>query len=45
MPFDKPYKDIPGTAIFDVDQSRKGHGRHVSLLWLVWVGHRGVIQR
>jgi len=25
MPFDKPYKDIPGTTIFDADQSRKGY--------------------
>jgi protocatechuate 4,5-dioxygenase, alpha chain len=25
MPLDKPYKDIPGTTIFDADQSRKGY--------------------
>ncbi|ABD68085.1 Protocatechuate 4,5-dioxygenase [Rhodoferax ferrireducens T118] len=25
MALDKPYKDIPGTIIFDADQSRKGY--------------------
>jgi len=25
MPLDKPYTDIPGTTIFDADQSRKGY--------------------
>jgi protocatechuate 4,5-dioxygenase alpha chain len=25
MPLDKPYQDIPGTTIFDADQSRKGY--------------------
>ncbi len=25
MPLDKPYLDIPGTTIFDADQSRKGY--------------------
>jgi len=25
MPLDKPYVDVPGTTIFDVDQSRKGY--------------------
>ena len=25
MPLDKPYKDVPGTTIFDADQSRKGY--------------------
>ncbi len=25
MSLDKPYKDIPGTTIFDADQSRKGY--------------------
>lgn len=25
MGLDKPYKDIPGTIIFDADQSRKGY--------------------
>jgi len=25
MPLDKPYKDIPGTTIFDAEQSRKGY--------------------
>ena len=25
MGLDKPYKDIPGTIIFDAEQSRKGH--------------------
>ena len=25
MALDKPYKDIPGTLIFDADQSRKGY--------------------
>ncbi len=25
MPLDKPYKDVPGTTIFDADQSRLGY--------------------
>lgn len=25
MALDKPYKDIPGTIVFDADQSRKGY--------------------
>ena len=25
MPLDKPYKDVPGTTIFDAEQSRKGY--------------------
>jgi protocatechuate 4,5-dioxygenase alpha chain len=25
VPLDKPYKDVPGTTIFDADQSRKGY--------------------
>ena len=25
MPLDKPYTDVPGTTIFDADQSRKGY--------------------
>jgi protocatechuate 4,5-dioxygenase alpha chain len=25
MPLDKPYLDVPGTTIFDTDQSRKGY--------------------
>ena len=25
MPLEKPYKDVPGTTIFDADQSRKGY--------------------
>ncbi|MBX2824870.1 MAG: protocatechuate 4,5-dioxygenase subunit alpha [Gammaproteobacteria bacterium] len=25
MALDKPYKDIPGTTLFDTDQSRKGY--------------------
>ena len=25
MPLDKPYQDIPGTTIFDAEQSRKGY--------------------
>ena len=25
MPLDKPYADVPGTTIFDADQSRKGY--------------------
>jgi protocatechuate 4,5-dioxygenase alpha chain len=25
MPLDKPYVDVPGTTIFDADQSRKGY--------------------
>ena len=26
MPLDKPYKDVPGTTVFDAEQSRKGYG-------------------
>ena len=26
MPLDKPYKNVPGTTIFDADQSRMGYG-------------------
>jgi protocatechuate 4,5-dioxygenase alpha chain len=25
MPLDKPYRDIPGTTIFDADEARKGY--------------------
>ena len=25
MPLDKPYKNVPGTTIFDAEQSRKGY--------------------
>ena len=25
MALDKPYKNIPGTTIFDADQARKGY--------------------
>ena len=25
MPLNKPYLDVPGTTIFDADQSRKGY--------------------
>jgi protocatechuate 4,5-dioxygenase alpha chain len=25
MPLDKPYLDVPGTTVFDADQSRKGY--------------------
>ena len=25
MPLDKPYKNVPGTTIFDADESRKGY--------------------
>ena len=25
MALDKPYKDVPGTTVFDADQSRKGY--------------------
>src|SRR3954464_7741243 len=25
MSLDKPYKDVPGTTVFDADQSRKGY--------------------
>ena len=26
MPLEKPYLDIPGTTLFDMDQARKGYG-------------------
>src|SRR3954468_4058856 len=26
MPLDKPYKNVPGTTIFDAEQSRMGYG-------------------
>lgn len=25
MSLDKPYKNVPGTTVFDADQSRKGY--------------------
>jgi protocatechuate 4,5-dioxygenase, alpha chain len=25
MPLDKPYRDVPGTTVFDAEQSRKGY--------------------
>lgn len=25
MPLDKPYRDVPGTTVFDADQSRRGY--------------------
>src|SRR5215468_5785872 len=28
MPLDKPYLDVPGTTIFDAEQSRKGYWRN-----------------
>jgi protocatechuate 4,5-dioxygenase alpha chain len=40
MPLDKPYADIPGTTIFDADQSRKGYWLNQFCMSLMKAAHR-----
>ena len=40
MPLDKPYAGIPGTTIFDADQSRKGYWLNQFCMSLMKAGNR-----
>ena len=40
MPLDKPYLDVPGTTIFDADQSRKGYSLNQFCMSLMSAEHR-----
>ena len=40
MALDKPYKDIPGTTIFDTDQARKGYHLNQFCMSLMKPGNR-----
>jgi protocatechuate 4,5-dioxygenase alpha chain len=40
MALDKPYLDIPGTTVFDADQSRKGYGLNQFCMSLMQVENR-----
>ncbi|MBL8339984.1 MAG: protocatechuate 4,5-dioxygenase subunit alpha, partial [Rubrivivax sp.] len=40
MALDKPYTDIPGTTIFDADQSRKGYWLNQFCMSLMKAGNR-----
>ena len=40
MALDKPYKDIPGTTIFDAEQSRKGYHLNQFCMSLMKAAHR-----
>lgn len=40
MPLDKPYLDIPGTTLFDMDQSRKGYWLNQFCMSLMEAGNR-----
>jgi protocatechuate 4,5-dioxygenase alpha chain len=40
MALDKPYKDVPGTTIFDADQSRKGYHLNQFCMSLMKAGNR-----
>ena len=40
MALDKPYKDIPGTTIFDAEQSRKGYGLNQFCMSLMKAANR-----
>jgi protocatechuate 4,5-dioxygenase alpha chain len=40
MALDKPYLDIPGTTIFDADQSRKGYGLNQFCMSLMKAANR-----
>ena len=40
MALDKPYKDVPGTTIFDADQSRKGYHLNQFCMSLMKPGNR-----
>jgi protocatechuate 4,5-dioxygenase alpha chain len=40
MALDKPYKDVPGTTIFDAEQSRKGYWLNQFCMSLMQAAHR-----
>ena len=40
MPIDKPYLDVPGTTVFDADQSRKGYWLNQCCMSLLDAGNR-----
>jgi protocatechuate 4,5-dioxygenase alpha chain len=40
MSLDKPYKNVPGTTIFDTDQSRKGYWLNQFCMSLMKAGNR-----
>jgi len=40
MALDKPYRDIPGTTIFDAEQSRKGYWLNQFCMSLMKAAHR-----
>ena len=40
MALDKPYKDVPGTTIFDAEQSRKGYWLNQFCMSLMKAGNR-----
>ena len=40
MPLDKPYADIPGTTVFDADQSRKGYHLNTFCMSLMKAANR-----
>ena len=40
MALDKPYKDVPGTTIFDADESRKGYWLNQFCMSLMKAGNR-----
>ena len=40
MALDKPYKDIPGTTVFDAEQSRKGYHLNQFCMSLMKAGNR-----
>jgi len=40
MALDKPYKDIPGTTIFDAEQGRKGYGLNQFCMSLMKAANR-----
>ena len=40
MALDKPYKDVPGTTIFDAEQARKGYNLNQFCMSLMKAGNR-----
>ena len=40
MPLDKPYLDVPGTTIFDAEQSRRGYHLNQFCMSLMKAGNR-----
>ena len=40
MALDKPYLDVPGTTVFDMEQSRKGYGLNQFCMSLMKAGNR-----